>query len=164
MLSVGPLSEDSPRTVLVTGASGLLGWPLCLELARRGHTVLMMVRRNRRRNVRERVDAISPRSLGRRLKILVGDLNEDGLFDTRTRNRANKADTVIHCAGLTDPAVDRTLAYRTHVEGTAALLAFAADLNCPQMRGYISSAMKAVFRAVKSASIWCLLLGFLLSG
>lgn len=116
--------------MLVTGAAGFLGWPLCLELARRGESVLMMVRRNRRRNARERVDALraeQPEVAGH-LRLLVGELLEPGVLDARDRERAlATADTFVHCAALTDPAVDRSLAYRTHVDGTVALLALARE-------------------------------------
>ena len=125
------VSDSSPRTVLVTGAAGVLGWPLSLALARRGDAVLMMVRRNRRRNVRERVDAfaaLEPDVAGR-LRILVGELAEEGILEARARKRVlEQADTIIHCAALSDPAADRALAYRTHVDGTVALLALAREL------------------------------------
>jgi nucleoside-diphosphate-sugar epimerase len=121
------VSEPAPRTVLVTGATGTLGWPLSIELARRGHTVLMMVRRNGRRNARERVDALAvdEPKLARRLKLLVGELSEEGIVDGRSRKRVAKADTIVHCAAATDPAAERALAYRTNVEGTVGMLALA---------------------------------------
>lgn len=132
------MSDDTPRTVFVTGAAGYLGWPLCLALARRGDTVLMMVRRNRRRNARERVDALARTEpeVAARLRLLVGDLAEEELLDARARKRVlGKADLFVHCAATTAPDADRALAYRTNVDGTVRLLALAAEAK--QLRRFV---------------------------
>ena len=131
MLPVAAVIDPASRAVLVTGAAGVLGWPLCLELARRGNPVLMMVRRNRRRNVRERVDALMTEQpqVARQLRLLVGELAEDGVLEARGRERALRdVHTIFHCAAVTDPAADRALAYRTNVDGTVALLALAREV------------------------------------
>jgi nucleoside-diphosphate-sugar epimerase len=132
------VSDPAPSAVLVTGAAGVLGWPLSLALARGGRPVLMMVRRNRRRNARERVDALAavePDVAGR-LRILVGELAEDGVLEARGLKRAQEqATAIVHCAGTSDPAVDRALAYRTNVDGTVAMLALARTL--PHLRRFV---------------------------
>ncbi len=121
---------STEETVFLTGGTGVLGRRLVLRLARRGHVVQMLVRRNSRRQAREwlgsfrREDAAS----AGRILLMTGNLTEEGILDAGGRKRfLEDATSVIHCAAATMPGQDRDLAWRTNVEGTTRILDLARE-------------------------------------
>ncbi|MBI4914688.1 MAG: NAD-dependent epimerase/dehydratase family protein [Acidobacteria bacterium] len=97
----------SPRPVLVTGASGFIGWHVVRELLRVGRTVRVLARPTADvRHLRER-----------NVEIFVGDVrNCDSLQEP-----VKDIDAVIHLAGVMQAASEEDHR-RTHVDGTMNLL------------------------------------------
>ena len=119
-----PMSE---RTVFLTGITGFVGRRVAAALADRGHRVLGLVRPGSR--------GLAEAEFGERssVELLDGDLHRDGLLSPADRARVvASCDSVLHCAGLADPASGPDLAELTVVEGTARVLALAEDI--PDLR------------------------------
>ncbi|WP_236791065.1 SDR family oxidoreductase [Amycolatopsis sp. GM8] len=113
------------RTILLTGASGVVGAALLPRLAR--HRVICLVHRNK------------PEAA----EIVLGDLTIPGLgLDSCTyRNLAREVDVVVHCAATTDFSAGADPTRELNVTGTARLLEFAADAGATLH--YVSSAFVA---------------------
>jgi thioester reductase-like protein len=130
-----PLKPTAPQTLLLTGATGLLGSYLVRDLSLEGRPLAVIVRRERKRTAAARVDAIIDHweaILGKRLpqpKVLEGDLTQPGcgLGDDDRRWVADHCDEVVHnAASLTFRGTDRTAEpWRTNVGGTANVLGLA---------------------------------------
>ncbi len=124
----------SARTVFLTGITGFVGRRLARALAEQGHSVLALVRPESR-DLAERNLAEHPPSASR-VTLLEGDLRHESLLRPSDRTRVlAEVDSVIHCAGLADPAVDRDLAQQTIELGTARLLELAGEI--PALRRFV---------------------------
>lgn len=112
------------RTILLTGATGVVGAALLARLSR--HRVICLAHR--------RVPAA---------EAVFGDLRVPGLgLDPHTRRKlAYEVDTVIHCAAQTDFRAGSRRTRELNVAGTAHLLEFAADAGA--VLHYLSSAFVA---------------------
>ena len=132
-----PLTPSAPKTLLLTGATGLLGSYLVRDLLLDGRPLAVIVRRERKRSAAARVDAILDHwedVLGKPLArpvILDGDLTEPrcGLDDADRRWIADHCDEVLHnAASLTFRGADRDgEPWRTNVGGTANVLRLSND-------------------------------------
>lgn len=111
----GGAPEGAPRTVLLTGASGVVGSALLQRL--RDLDVVCLVHR-------------SPVS-GPNVTVLPGDVTEPmlGLGEQAYLKLAAKVDAVVHCAAITSfNCVDRSID-TTNITGTEHVAAFAAAAN-----------------------------------
>ena len=113
------------RTILLTGASGVVGAALLPRLSR--HRVICLAHR-------------SPPAAG---EVVTGDLTSAGLgLDAHTmRDLVRDVDTVVHCAAATDFTTAATATRELNVDGTGRLLALAADAGATLH--YVSSAFVA---------------------
>ncbi|SDB53744.1 Male sterility protein [Desulfonatronum thiosulfatophilum] len=110
-----------PRTILVTGGTGLLGSHIAVRLLADGHRILLLARGRPRQSARVRVDNLLdwfgvPQSLRSKLKVLDGNLDHPGL-DLHGRDRqmvTEEAEETIHCASDTSFSTRK----RQHVERT----------------------------------------------
>ena len=133
MRDAHPAIVGPRRRVLLTGAAGLLGGEIAGRLLDRGHAVTGLVNRNRdiRRNDGSSVPTGSWEDAPRLgvVRLLPGDIGADGFGwnEARRMEVASAHDLVIHAAAVTqfdaDPAVHRAV----NVEGTARVLALAAE-------------------------------------
>lgn len=119
-----------PRTILVTGGTGLLGSHLAVGLLAEGHRILFLARGRTHQSARVRVEnlldwfgvAQGPRS---RLEILEGNLDHPGLDlpGRELRMVTQEADEIIHCASNTSfSAGKRQQVERTNIHGLEHLL------------------------------------------
>lgn len=108
-------NASSARTILLTGASGVIGHALLPELTR--HRVVCLVHR-------APVD-------GR--ESVVGDVAQErlGLAPDEYRRLAREVDCVIHSAAITDWAAPKERLVEVNVGGTRNVLAFARDAGAP---------------------------------
>jgi nucleoside-diphosphate-sugar epimerase len=115
----------SQRPVLVTGASGFIGWHVVRELLRVGRSVRALVR--------PASDARPLRELG--VEIFVGDVTQpDSLLEP-----VRGIDAVIHLAGVVQAASEEAHR-RVHVDGTMNLLdALSANARDLRRLIYVSS-------------------------
>lgn len=106
--------SSSPPTVLLTGASGVLGTVLLAELSACSLWVTALIHR-----------CPCPAADDQ----LCGDLTAPGLgLDRETyRALARKVDAVVHCAAVTDFTSGPEAAHATNEAGTRAVAEFAAD-------------------------------------
>lgn len=113
------------RTILLTGASGVVGAALVPRLSR--HRVISLAHRN-------------PPGAG---EVVTGDLRMPGLgLDSRTRrDLADRVDVVVHCAATTDFGAGTVATRELNVDGTAHVLRFAADAGA--VVHYVSTAFVA---------------------
>ncbi|QLC26183.1 NAD-dependent epimerase/dehydratase family protein [Parasphingopyxis algicola] len=117
---------------LVTGAAGLLGGEICAALARRGHGVIGLVRKNR----------ILMHGKGRRLPtadwtgaapgpgevlLVEGDVRDPqlGLERAAHARLSAQADCIIHCAAIVQFDADPDLYEAVNVRGTGHVVDFA---------------------------------------
>lgn len=114
------------KTILVTGASGVVGTALLPELDR--HQVIALTHRQ------------LPRG---RTQAVHGDLTQPILGIDRVvyRGLAEQVDAIIHCAAVTDFAAGAQASSELNVRGTEHLLEFAADANATFH--YVSTAFVA---------------------
>jgi nucleoside-diphosphate-sugar epimerase len=110
-LSVGEVEDrrrDRKKKILVTGATGLVGSHLALELIRRGYPVLLFCRRNRIDDARERVERLwkwfgVEFNGGPRPEVIDGLLDQPDLgLDSALYDRLkDEVGEIVHCAALT---------------------------------------------------------------
>ena len=130
-----PLNAPPQPTLLLTGATGLLGTYLVRDLSLDGRPLAVIVRGERKRSAAARVDAILDHwedVLGKRLRrptILEGDLTQPfcGLAEADRRWIADHCGEVVNnAASLTFRGPDRAAEpWRTNVGGTAHVLELA---------------------------------------
>ncbi|HEX6534979.1 MAG TPA: complex I NDUFA9 subunit family protein [Gemmatimonadaceae bacterium] len=108
-----PAGETTARTVVVTGASGLVGRHTCRELARRGWTV---------RAVARNPDRAARRLTGIPVRITAADIRDPDALHAAMRG----ASAVVHLAAI---AIERAGEHYEDVnaEGTAAVVEAARD-------------------------------------
>lgn len=113
------------RTILLTGAAGVVGAALLPRLSR------------------HRVVCLAHRSIPAAAEVVLGDLRNPGLgVDPRTRRElARQVDVVVHCAATTDFAAGTSATREVNVAGTGNLLRFAADAGA--VLHHVSSAFVA---------------------
>jgi nucleoside-diphosphate-sugar epimerase len=118
-------------TVLLTGATGLLGRYLVRDLSARGLPVAVLVRGDRRREAADRVAALTADAAEPRPRLIEGDLTAPGLGLSAADRRwiGRHCQQVVHgAASLTFAGSDRTGdPWRTNAAGTAAVVALARD-------------------------------------
>ena len=114
-----------PRTILLTGATGVVGSALLSRLHQ--HRVICLVHRN------------TPDG-GEHLP---GDLSRPdlGLLPAVRQQLAEEVDVVVHCAAVTDFSADAVAVERTNVAGTRAMVGFAAEAGATLH--YVSTAFVA---------------------
>ncbi|MFF7969750.1 SDR family oxidoreductase [Streptomyces sp. NPDC007905] len=120
---------SDPITVLVTGASGLVGAEVTARLTAAGHTVLTLLHRNAElvRNNGRRVDP-GPGTLTR----IAGDITRPGLgLADDDRRLAAIADRIVHCAAATDFGLPDERYDHINVTGTRHVLDFALAARIP---------------------------------
>jgi thioester reductase-like protein len=131
------LKSAAPKSLLMTGATGLLGTYLVRDLLLDGRNLAVVVRRSRKQSAADRVEAILghwEEVLGRPLPrpvILEGDLTQPscGLSADAREWIAGHCDEVLNnAASLTFRGSDREAEpWRTNVTGTSQVLALARD-------------------------------------
>lgn len=105
------------RTILLTGASGVIGKSLVPELA--GHRVICLLHR-----------ADAPAGATESIRSDVADTRL-GLDRAEYRRLAREVDCVIHSAALTDWAADAAAIRRVNEGGTENVIRFASDAGVP---------------------------------
>ncbi len=117
-------TNDSP-TILVTGATGLIGRWLLAALTRRGHTVAALVRNADRRT--DELASFVARLGGDRARLLVveGDIEREGLG---LRAPLPSVRVVHHLAARFEFGLSRDEAHRANVLGTERVMRWAASL------------------------------------
>jgi thioester reductase-like protein len=124
------------ETILLTGATGLLGRYLLRDLLRAGRRVAVLVRPAGGASANERIEALRA-SWGETLpqaEILDGELAPDGIALTAVDRRwlARNVGAVLHAAADTSFRAGRDgEPWRTNVGGTQALLRLARQLDIP---------------------------------
>jgi len=131
------LNPTPPNTLLISGATGLLGSYLVRDLLLDGRSLAVIVRRDRKRAAAARVEAIVvhwEETLGKRLPrpvVLEGDLTQPlcGLDTEARRWVAGHCDELLNnAASLTFRGTDRDQEpWRTNVTGTREILALARE-------------------------------------
>ena len=120
-----------PRTVLLTGANGFLGQPLCAEWLRRlapiGGTVICLVRGADNADARRRMKAEFGPPAESRLEVLAGDLTDEHLgLDGATWSRlAATVDLIGHSGALVNHLLPYPELFGPNVVGTAGLMRLA---------------------------------------
>jgi len=132
-----PLNPTAPKTLLITGATGLLGSYLVRDLLLDGRRLAVVVRRDRKRPAAARVEQIVAHweeTLGKRLTrptVLEGDLARPlcGLDPQALRWVAEHCDELLNnAASLTFRGTDRDQEpWLTNVTGTREILAVARE-------------------------------------
>jgi len=131
------LKSAAPQSLLLTGATGLLGSYLIRDLLLDGRNLAVIVRRSRKQSAADRVEAIVvhwEETLGKQLPrpvVLEGDLTQPlcGLDDEARQWVASHCDELLNnAASLTFRGSDRAAEpWRTNVTGTDHLLALARE-------------------------------------
>lgn len=120
-----------PRTVLLTGANGFLGQPLCAAWLRRlapiGGTVICLVRGADNADARRRMKAEFGPPAESRLEVLAGDLTDEHLgLDGATWSRlAATVDLIGHSGALVNHLLPYPELFGPNVVGTAGLIRLA---------------------------------------
>jgi len=109
--------EGKAQTLVLTGASGVIGKALLPELG--GHRVICLVHRGD-----------PPAGAAEVIRSDVAEPNL-GLEPAEYARLAREADAVIHSAALTDWAADADLIHRINVGGTENVMRFAHDAAAP---------------------------------
>jgi thioester reductase-like protein len=109
---VGPTTLETPRRILLTGATGFLGSHMLLDLLRRSDAhVVCLVRASDEQAARERLkEALTSRELPwsdeleRRISVLVGDIQAErlGLSEERWQELASSVDCIVNVAAAVD--------------------------------------------------------------
>lgn len=117
---------SAPRTILLTGASGVVGQALLPRLAH--HRVVSLVHNTVPDGAAEHVR---------------GDLTAPGLGIelAAARRLADEVDTIVHCAAITDFTATATATRDLNVQGTQRVLEFAE--RCGAVVHYVSTAFVA---------------------
>ncbi|WP_340687067.1 SDR family oxidoreductase [Amycolatopsis coloradensis] len=116
-------------TFLVTGATGLIGRQFTRLLLTRDDVdeVALVVRASSRDKLAKLVNAWPHPE---RVTLVTGDLGEPLLGVSREdRERLRGVDHIVHLAALYDLTADDEASIKANVEGTAQVIALAADLN-----------------------------------
>ncbi len=132
-------------SVFLTGGTGRLGRPLAVRLARDGHELHLLVRKESRRGAREWLAALRTEesAVAGRIRLLTGDIARPELLDERDRASVlASADLVVHGGAAVGREVARDLAWLTNVRGTTHVLALAAEL--PALRRFVHVSDAAV--------------------
>jgi 2-alkyl-3-oxoalkanoate reductase len=108
-------------TVLVTGATGLVGFNAVKHLLSRGFTVKALTRSS------SNIDDLR-RLANNQLTMVQANLDDK----TQLVNAMTGVDVVIHAAGFVDPLAKRNDIYKVNVEGTGNLLAAAKEAQVKQ--------------------------------
>lgn len=120
-------APSSPRRILLTGASGLLGGELAGRLLDRGHQVTALVNRNR--EIRRNDGALLPDGA---VALLPGDITRPdlGLVGRAAETVARGHDVLVHCAAATGFDLDPAIHQAVNLDGArhAVGLARRADL------------------------------------
>ena len=132
-----PLIADAPKSLLITGITGLLGSYLIRDLLLDGRSLAVVVRRSRKQSAAARVESILAhweQVLGKRLPrpiVLEGDLTQPlcGLDADARRWVGEHCDELLNnAASLTFRGSDRAEEpWRTNVTGTSEVLALARE-------------------------------------
>jgi thioester reductase-like protein len=132
-----PLKAAAPKSLLITGVTGLLGSSLVRDLLLDGRSLAVVVRRSRKQSAAARVEAIVvhwEEMLGKRLPrptVLEGDLTRPlcGLDADARRWVGEHCDELLNnAASLTFRGSDRAEEpWRTNVTGTREVLALARE-------------------------------------
>jgi thioester reductase-like protein len=122
------------NTILLTGATGLLGRYLLRKLLRSGRQVAVLVRASQGMSPRERIDALRARwdETLPRPDVVEGDIALDGIGLTAVDRQwlARHVGAVVHAAANTSfRAAPDGEPWQTNVAGTEALLRLARDLR-----------------------------------
>ncbi|MCM2373856.1 type I polyketide synthase [Aporhodopirellula aestuarii] len=143
--------DGSSRTVLLTGATGMVGSYVMAELLRHGVSLAVVVREKGDQSARQRVEQILAKFENfwqqklPRPTVLEGDINQPnlGLCDRDRRIVASRCDRVLHsAASLSFAPADQSSnnePYRTNVEGTRHVLRFCRDHDIRQFH-HVSTA------------------------
>ncbi|MEY9835770.1 nucleoside-diphosphate-sugar epimerase [Streptacidiphilus sp. EB103A] len=116
-------------TVLVTGASGLVGAEVTARLAKAGHSVLALLHSNAD-VVRNNGTRLKPKP--RTLTHLSGDITRSGLgLSAEDLHRVAAVDRIVHCAAITDFGRPDQEYQRVNVAGTEQVLALARAGRVP---------------------------------
>lgn len=116
------------RTILVTGAAGLVGAEVCARLLKAGHRVYGLVHRSRSLvgNNGRAVPAGEQDAPGR-VRLLTGDVTRPrlGLPDETWHQLAGRLDAIVHSAAITDFGRPREVYQATNTTGTAHVIELA---------------------------------------
>lgn len=136
---------DPPRTVLLTGANGFLGQPLCTQWLRRlaptGGRVICLIRGAGNADARHRLGAEVGRPTESRLEVLAGDLADEQLgLDGATWSRlAATVDLIVHAGALVNHLLPYPELFGPNVVGTAGLIRLAIT-GKPKRFAFVSTA------------------------
>lgn len=108
--------------IVVSGASGLVGFHICRHLLERGHAVVALVRSS------SRIDHLQQLQPAEKLQIKFSELTDRQSL----REAMQSADVVIHCAGAVDPLGRKDAIMATNVEGTRNMLEAAIEASAKQ--------------------------------
>lgn len=126
----------TPSLVLLTGASGYLGRRVAHRYLEQSDVrLLLLVRTAQSRD--EIVRDLGP--LAARVEFVLGDLEAPECFADLARPTRRAITSIIHSAAVTRFNVDRSLAFRTNVDGTAQVLELARDCRALEAFGHVSS-------------------------
>ncbi|MED5816290.1 carboxylic acid reductase [Mycolicibacterium sp. 050232] len=120
-----------PGTVLLTGANGFLGQPLCAQLLRRlapaGGRVICLIRGGDNAEARHRLRAELGRTTENRLEVLAGDLTDEhlGLNGATWSHLAATVDLIVHAGALVNHLLPYPELFGPNVVGTAGLIRLA---------------------------------------
>ncbi|WP_405946747.1 SDR family oxidoreductase [Streptomyces prunicolor] len=131
-----PARPARPQTVLLTGASGVLGTALLPYLRQRHHHVIALTHR---------------RPLSSGAEILAGDVTRPrlGLDAASYRRLCARTDAVVHAAGMVAFGSGRASMHEVNVEGAGRVARFAADAGVPMI--HVSTAYVARYREILAA-------------
>jgi nucleoside-diphosphate-sugar epimerase len=122
--------------ILITGADGYIGQAVARWLLQKDLRLILFVRAGDDAERAAKVAALGELASSDRCDIAFGDLRSDlpfGAVDSK------QVTGIVHCAAVTNFAVDKATAQSVNVDGTAKLVAFAKI--CPQLKrfGLVSS-------------------------
>ncbi|MEV6500341.1 SDR family oxidoreductase [Streptomyces prunicolor] len=129
-----PPHPARPQTVLLTGASGVLGTALLPYLSH--HRVIALTHR---------------RPLSSGAEVLAGDVTRPrlGLDVASYRRLCARTDAVVHAAGMVAFGSGRASMHAVNVEGAGRVARFAADAGVPMI--HVSTAYVARYREILAA-------------
>ena len=142
-------------SVLITGASGVVGEQLVLRfLERSSKRLIVILRQTRRESAAAKFEdlrrfcagrGISERHFDQSVRLVVGEISEESLGLSALDSDAlrTEVDAIMHCAAITRFSVSQKEARRVNRDGTRHVLQFAA--SCPRLSqvGLISTAFVA---------------------
>lgn len=122
---------DRVSNFFLTGGTGRLGRPLALHLARDGHDLSLLVRKESRRGAREwlaELRTAEPAVAGR-MRMVTGDLSREEIVDARDRSALlESTEVVLHAGAAVGANLDRAWAWAHNVRGTTHLMALAEQM------------------------------------